>query len=59
MMKSKLFLLGLFAVFAFGCGNDAPVSQATSKNSDGEMEGNAPNFVMVPSQNDPNAPAPK
>ncbi|MCX6341864.1 MAG: hypothetical protein NTU72_05730 [Fimbriimonadales bacterium] len=58
-MKIKLLLLCVFAVFAIGCGNDAPVSQATTKNSSGEMEGNAPNFVMVPSQNDPNAPASK
>ncbi len=50
--------LGL-ALAALGCSNDAPIAEGTVKNASGETEGKEPTFVMVPAQNDPNAPATK
>ncbi len=56
-MKRVMTLLGLVAAFALvGCQNDAPIADSQTRNADGEIEGKAPNFVMVPAQNDPNNP---
>lgn len=55
-MKRIFALVALLACLVLaGCQNDAPISENTVRNKDGEVEGKEPSFKMVPAQKDPAA----
>jgi hypothetical protein len=56
MKRRFTFLLGMLVLAVVGCHNEAPIADAETRNADGEVEGKAPSFVMVPAQNDPSNP---
>jgi hypothetical protein len=57
MKRTLLLILGTaLALFAAGCQSEAPIADKDNRNADGEVEGKAPSFVMVPAQNDPSNP---
>ncbi len=57
MKRTLLLILGItLAILVGGCQSEAPIADKDNRNADGEVEGKAPNFVLVPAQNDPNNP---
>jgi PBP1b-binding outer membrane lipoprotein LpoB len=54
-MKHWIGLIAL-ALILTGCSSEPQVTETTTQNASGELEGNEPKFIMVPAQGDPNNP---